>query len=277
MPCLTLENPTLDRKTFEKFAALIYGKIGIVLGTKKQSLVAARLGKRMRVLGIDSYADYYEFVKNDTSGGELIELLNAISTNVTHFFREPRHFDVLGSLLKEWEKGGQKRFRLWCAASSSGEEPYSIAMTAKESLSDSRDARILATDIDTNILASARVGRYQERQMANLPAGMRSRYFARHKDSRGAIHHEVVAGVREMVRFGRINLASPPFALRGPLDVVFCRNVMIYFDNKVRSRLLEQFYRLLRPGGYLMVGHAESLSGILSEFRSVEPAVYIKE
>jgi chemotaxis protein methyltransferase CheR len=265
----------LDKQTFHKFAQLIYTKCGITLGEKKEALVQARVGKRMRSLGLSDYQAYYEMVENDSTGEEVTALLDAISTNVTNFFREARHFEILGQLVKEWEAKGQSRFRIWCAASSTGEEPYSLSMTLRENLNDARDAKILATDISTRVLEKARQGVYEERHLETVPLAFQNKYF--HRERHGeSVMYRVDSSLQKMITFGRINLSTPPFPLKGPLDVVFCRNVMIYFDNQVRTRLLENLYRLLRPKGYLMVGHAESLSGMLSEFKSVEPSVYVK-
>ncbi|HVM60246.1 MAG TPA: protein-glutamate O-methyltransferase [Verrucomicrobiae bacterium] len=267
---------TIDQRTFKKFCELIYEKAGIKLGPQKEALVSARVGKRMRSLGINEFDEYYQYVASDQTGGELVELLNAISTNVTHFFREERHFELLEQIIRKWAANGQTRFRVWCAASSTGEEPYSIAITLRESLDDLRDVKILATDISTKVLATAREGVYEQKHVERLPSGMLARHFTTRRDpSKGKVFC-VNEELKRLLTFARLNLAHPPFPMSGPFDVVFCRNVMIYFDNDVRRGLLSEAYRLLRPDGYLMVGHAESLSGMLSDFKSVEPSVYIK-
>lgn len=262
---------TLDAKTFQRFADLVYKKSGIKLGPQKEALVQARVRKRMRVLNLTSYKDYLALVENDGSGHEIIELLNAIATNVTHFFREERHFHFLANALKQWHREGQSRFRLWSAAASTGEEPYSIAITVLETLPTSCDVKILATDLSTKVLAKAKLGTYPFKNLEKVSRNVRAKYFEKYGEE-----CQVTDSVRRLVRFARLNLATPPFPMKGPLDVVFCRNVMIYFDNDVRRRLLAAIHGLLKPGGYLMVGHAESLSGHLSEFRSVEPSIYIK-
>lgn len=262
----------LDKRTFEKFATLVYDHVGIVLNEKKEALVSARLGKRMRSIGINDYKEYYEYVKNDESDEEIIELLNAISTNVTHFYRESRHFDLLGLIMRKWEAQGQARFRVWCAASSTGEEPYTIAITIKDALQDVRDVKILATDISTKVLNIAKKGIYEARHVEKIPKAL----LAKHLTKVSGNNYKVSDDLRRMIKFGRLNLMKTPYPMQGPLDIVFCRNVMIYFDNKGRKGFLDEAYRLLKPGGYLMVGHAESLSGMLSNFKSVEPSVYIK-
>ncbi len=273
---MSFDEKILAPKTFRRFCDLVYAKAGIKLGSNKEALVAARVGKRMRKLGLTDFEDYCNLAEQDSSGAELVELLNAISTNVTHFFRESRHFELLGRFLREWENQGQTSFRIWCAASSTGEEPYSIAITVKDALRDIRDVKILATDISTRVLERARDGLYAVRQVDKTPERMLKIHFRREKVG-VEVKYRVADELKTMITFARLNLAKPPFPMHGPFDVIFCRNVMIYFDNEVRRRLLADAYRLLKDGGYLMVGHAESLSGMLSDFKSVEPSVYIKQ
>jgi chemotaxis protein methyltransferase CheR len=265
----------IDEKTFQEFADLIYDKAGIHLGPHKRALLTSRLAKRMRKLGIQDFRHYYEHIRKDQTQNELVKLLDAISTNVTQFYREPRHFEILHDLARNWEDQGQARFRIWCAAASSGEEPYTIAITLAEALRNSRDARILATDISTQVLETAQTGIYTKKRLHKVPAKLMERYFHRVRGNEEETFR-VNSAIKDMIQFKRLNLATPPFPMRGPLDVIFCRNVMIYFDNTVRKHLLDEMYRLLKPGGYLMVGHAESLSGMLSHFKSVEPSVYVK-
>ncbi|MEI6809393.1 MAG: CheR family methyltransferase, partial [bacterium] len=159
------EDIVLAPETFDRFCDLVYQKAGIKLGPQKEALVSARIGKRLRKLGLNSYEEYLRVVAEDKAGDELVEMLNAISTNVTHFYREDRHFDLLGQYLKRWESEGQTGFKIWCAASSTGEEPYTIAITVKDALRDSSDVKILATDISTKVLGLAKEGLYAPRQM----------------------------------------------------------------------------------------------------------------
>jgi chemotaxis protein methyltransferase CheR len=265
----------MDTQTFNKFRDLVYEKSGISLGQNKQALVCARVGKRMRSLGFENFRKYYMHVAADKSGRELVELLDVISTNVTHFFRENQHFDFLSSLIKEWKGQGQRRFRIWCAASSSGEEPYSIAITLREVLDSSMDAKILATDISTKVLEQAMQGTYREKHLETVPKDLWLKYFTKMPGLENG-SYQVQKTLRDMITFGRLNLSVQPYPLHGPLDVIFCRNVMIYFDNEIRRGVLENMYSLLRPGGYLMVGHAESLTGLVSNFKNVMPSVYVK-
>ncbi len=269
------ETAVLDAKTFRRFCDLIYEIAGIKLGEKKEALVSGRVRKRMRALEINCYKEYLDLVANDKEGKEIVELLNAISTNVTHFYREERHFELLAGFLSQWRNEGQDEFRIWCAAASTGEEPYSIAITANEALGSGCSVRLLATDLSTKVLMSAKKGEYEMRKMEKVSSHRVSRWF--HKMNRnGETCYQVDESLKRMITFARLNLATPPFPMRGPFDIIFCRNVMIYFDNEVRKRLLDESYRLLKPGGYLLVGHAESLSGLLSNFKSVEPSVYVK-
>ncbi len=266
----------LEQQTFKHFAELIYKEAGIHLAEHKQALVSARLSKRMRALKINDFDEYYNYVRNDRSQGELSQLLDAISTNVTFFYREADHFDVLSTRVQEWAQAGQTRFRLWCAAASTGEEPYTIALTLAEALDDLRDVKILATDISTSVLNAAGIGEYEAKKLEKISRPLRQKYFLP-VQGKGAKAYRIKKPVRDMITFKWLNLSTPPFPMRGPLDVIFCRNVMIYFDNAVRQRLLDEMHRLLKPGGYLMVGHAESLSGLLSGFKSIRPSVYIKQ
>ncbi|MCE5271432.1 protein-glutamate O-methyltransferase [bacterium] len=271
------EGGNMDHKTFDAFRTLVYKKSGINLGEHKQALVCARVGKRMRMLGIHEYKDYLQYVSDDDSGEELVKLLDVISTNVTHFFREPKHFEVLESILKQWQAAGQRKYRIWCAASSTGEEPYTIAMTVKEALGEGGglDVKILATDISTRVLDVARQGMYEDRKLDKVPEAFLRKYFQKGL-GRAEGYYLVKKPLRDMLSFGRLNLSIQPFPIHGPLDIIFCRNVMIYFDNHVRGKVLDNMYRLLRPGGYLMVGHAESLTGLVSSFKNMMPSVYVK-
>jgi chemotaxis protein methyltransferase CheR len=269
------DRDNLDEETFAKFASLVYNVVGINLGPHKKALVCARISKRMRQLGIYDFREYYDCVAKGESRTELVELVDAICTNVTEFYRDPNHIEFLKDWFREMEQAGQTRFRIWSAACSSGEEPYSIAIAANEALQDPTGVRILATDISSKVLRRAHEGIYQEKRFEKMPPEVRERYFTT-EFSQGDVRYRVREELRRLVTLGRINLSNPPFPLEGRLDIVFCRNVMIYFDNDVRGRLLSELFRLIRPGGHLMVGRAESLSGMLSNFKSVVPSVYVR-
>jgi chemotaxis protein methyltransferase CheR len=266
--------PVMEQTTFDRLREIVYETSGISLSERKEALVSARVGKRMRTLGIRDYEHYLHYLEEN--GDEVVGLLDAVSTNVTSYFRESHHFDYIGDAVNEWYAAGQRRFRFWSAACSTGEEPYSLAMVLREALPyPDADIRILATDISTEALATCQTARYDTRRMEPVPQDLRERWF----DARGAGAARVwepKKTLRDMVVFRRLNLSAPPFPMKGPLDAVFCRNVMIYFDDAVRMRLLDESHRLLKPGGLLFVGHAESLAGMISDFKYVRPSIYRK-
>jgi chemotaxis protein methyltransferase CheR len=264
----------MSRSTFGRFRALIYRLSGIALGESKEGLVRSRIGKRMRTLGLRDYDDYLEHLMSDPSGDEIIHLLDVISTNVTCFFREEDHFRMLADEARRWSAANRGRLRLWSAACSTGEEPYSMAMTILDALEGRPlDLKILATDLSTRALERAREGMYSAERVADVPVDLRTRYFQR--DSKAPLLR-VRPTLRPHVSFARLNLAEVPFPMSGPFDAVFCRNVMIYFDADVRRRLLKEIHRLLRPGGWLFVGHSESLTGLTAGFKAVVASVYVK-
>ncbi|MDZ4859031.1 MAG: CheR family methyltransferase [Candidatus Hydrogenedentes bacterium] len=266
----------MEQRTFERFRQLVYAKSGIALGDQKETLVSARIAKRMRTLKLDRYEAYYDAVVRDGSGEELTELIDSISTNVTSFYREPEHFDLLAGLLKKWKATGQARFRIWCAAASTGEEPFTIGITAAETLGvGAVDWKALATDISSRVLQRCKEGVYTPQQISAVDPVYRRKYFEK-TTRNGSPAFAVNATLRAGLVFRRLNLSTPPFPMQGPFDVVFCRNVMIYFDNPTRQRLVAEIHRLLRPGGYLMVGHAESLTGVTNGFKGIRPSVYVK-
>jgi chemotaxis protein methyltransferase CheR len=267
----------MEPSIFNKFQHLIYEKSGISLGENKEALVSARVGKRLRELKLPDFKSYLAYLKEDDSGEEIVNLLDVISTNVTSFYREANHFDLMDELVKKWLSEGQRKFRFWCAASSSGEEPYTIAMTFLEAAGGTAtDTRMLATDISTRILSRAQEGRYPEEKTAGIPASYLDKYFQRENENNRKIY-TAKESIKSLITFKRLNLSVTPFPMSGPMDIVFCRNVMIYFDNAVRKKLLMEIERLLKPGGYLFVGHSESLTGQLCGLKNIRPAVYVKE
>lgn len=264
---------------FEQFRDLIYEQSGISLASSKQTLLQSRIGKRMRTLNIGQEQDYLHRIVGDQSGEEIVFLLDAISTNVTYFYREPEHFDRLKTVLQQWLSEGRSRIRLWSAACSSGQEPYTMGMVASEVIRQSgksgTDLRILATDISTKVLDAAIRGQYTEREIERVSSEDRSRYLRSAGGPQPAAY-TVADELRQLITFRRLNLSQPPFPMRGPFDAIFCRNVMIYFDDPVRARLVAEMTRLLRPGGLLFIGHAESLLGITANLAAVAPSVYQK-
>ncbi|MBD3169762.1 MAG: methyltransferase domain-containing protein [candidate division Zixibacteria bacterium] len=267
----------MQRSTFNKIRNLIYDISGISLSEDKYALVNARVAKRMRVLEIADHKNYLEYVISDDSGIELQHLMDVISTNVTSFYREADHFDYLRSALKQWTESGLRRLRIWSAASSTGEEPYTIAIEVRELIGQRpMDVKILATDISSAVIKKAIKGEYEEEKVAPISRGVRAKYFTMVKTHNGALYR-AKDELKRMLSFRMFNLTHQPFPLRGPLDVIFCRNVMIYFDRDLRARLVKEFHRLLKPKGYLFVGHAESIAGMSEGFKVVKPSIYIKE
>ncbi len=266
----------MDNELFNKFRELIYDTSGIHLGEQKKALVVGRLSKRIRELGIEDLKHYYDYVVNDKSGQEIVKLIDFISTNVTHFFRENDHFDFLKEKLLEWKEAGQTKFRIWSSACSTGEEPYSIAIVTMEVFQNSFvDLKILATDISTRVLEQCKKGEYFEHKVDNIPNHLLQKYFEKRKVNNEWVY---VASerIKKLITFSRLNLIETPYPMKGPFDIIFCRNVMIYFDEKVRNKLVSEIYRLLKPKGYLMVGHSESITSTQTGFRIVRPSIYFK-
>ena len=280
MPVMVLDNATLSDNQFNQISDLVRSVCGINLHDGKKELVKARLAKQLRHKGINSFDEYIERVRNDRSGIELTKMLDVLSTNLTYFFREPQHFDYLRkSLLPAVLRRNreQSKLRIWSAGCSTGEEPYSIGILLREEFASlSRwDVRILATDLSTAVLETAKAGIYPRERLGELPAAMVGRQFVPDTQGLRPATYRISPAIRSLVSFGRLNLMEK-WPMHGPFDVIFCRNVMIYFDKPTQARLVGRFWDILSPGGCLFVGHSESLSGITHRFRYVEPAVYAK-
>lgn len=264
----------MSLETFRLFQSLIYAHSGISLADSKKALLMNRISKRMRTLRLLTPEDYFTYVKTKDIE-ELQNLIDVVSTNTTHFFREQPHFDFLESLCAQWTKDQKKNIKIWCAASSSGEEPYTISMVLKECLSSQVEYRILATDICTDVLLQASAGRYSHREIVDIPSDLLSKYFEKLQSDEGALF-EANKHIRSNVTFKRLNLSDFPYPLKGGLDVIFCRNVMIYFDRPMRQKVVDEFYRLLSPGGYLVLSHSENVLGITHSFKSLGSSIYRK-
>ncbi|MBL8074388.1 MAG: protein-glutamate O-methyltransferase [Nitrospira sp.] len=262
---------------FLRFRKLIYDESGISLGDQKQTLLASRLSKRLRDLGLTTFTEYYEQVTGDTTKEEFTRMLDLISTNKTDFFREPKHFDYLRErILPELEK--EKRIRIWSSACSTGEEPYTIAMTLYEGVSDPQrwDFKILASDLSTRVLAKAASGLYEAERVRDMSPELVKRHFLRGRgESEGLL--KIKPHLASMIQFRRLNLMDDRFPIKSPLDLIFCRNVMIYFDRPTQEQLVNKFYRYLKPGGHLFIGHSESLQWVEHPFKVMGPTIYRKE
>jgi chemotaxis protein methyltransferase CheR len=254
----------LTGEDFQNIAAMLHADAGIYLAETKATLVYSRLAKRLRALGLENFRDYCTLIAGSDGVGERQKMLAALTTNVTRFFREPHHFEhlkthVLMPLAQSARRG--RRVRLWSAASSSGQEPYSIALTVLSVLPDaaSLDIRVLATDIDPHMIADGRAGLYSESAIADVPPELRRDYFVKttgHGDKMWAVADDL----RDLVAFRELNL-NGPWPMKGQFDAIFCRNVVIYFDEPTQQKIWSRFAPLLLPGGYLYVGHSERVSG----------------
>jgi chemotaxis protein methyltransferase CheR len=271
MPTSCSRESSVEPKTFERLRHIIERESGIMLSEEKHPLLQNRLGRRLRKLGLGNEEDYLHIVESKDGRDELVELIDCISTNVTYFWREKAHFEFLFKVLEGYRLAGKPGMKVWCSASSSGEEPYSIAMCMAEGFPQG-DNLVLGTDICVRVLKQAVDGVYDHKQLRDVPFEYRRRYF----ESRGSDTVEIVPELRRLTAFRRLNLAHFPYPLKGPVDMIFCRNVMIYFSLELRRKLVHEFHRLLVPGGYLIVGHSESLLGIDHPLRTIRSGIYQK-
>ncbi len=264
----------LSSGQFKKVSKLVYRLSGINLQKGKETLVRARLMKRLRALGMESINDYLKYIESAQGAGELTSMIDAMTTNKTSFFREAEHFNFLRDKILPELKGPRMRF--WSAACSSGEEPYSLSITLREHINaiDSKDCLILATDISQKVLEKAKRAVYSQQTLSSLSPALIRKYFNKITNGTNPTF-QVKKQVQRLVRFGWLNLMQA-WPMTGPFDVIFCRNVMIYFDRTTQQTLVNRFWDLLRPGGYLFVGHSEGLSGVSHKFQYVRPATYKK-
>lgn len=262
---------------FHALRALVRELTGITLSDSKRDLLYGRLSRRLRQLGMGSFADYRALLAADPRGAEVGEFTNAITTNLTSFFRERHHFDYLREHLllpRVADTGASRRIRIWCTAASTGEEPWSIAMTVAEAIPDWQrwDIRILATDIDTQVLAQCEAATYRSDRVGSLPQGLLERHFEAVPSGTG-MQYRICAALRRMVVFRQLNLVQP-FPMKGPLDAVFCRNVIIYFDKDTQRDLFARIAPLQRPGDLLFLGHSESLFRVSDAYTLIGKSSY---
>ena len=271
---MNLMSVELTRAQFKKVSQLVHHLCGIYLKDGKEALVRARLMKRLRALRMSSFDDYITYIESDEGFHEVGLMVDVMTTNKTSFFREIAHFSYLRDYVLPRLRSNRLRF--WTAACSSGEEPFSLGILLREHVPDlaMRDAKILATDISTRMLERARSAEYGEDLLRDIPKELMRKYFVR--ISQGPPYqYRVGDNVRSLVRLARLNLMDA-WPMKGPFDVIFCRNVMIYFDRPTQEQLINRFWKLLQSGGYLFVGHSEGLSAVSHKFKYVKPAVYMK-
>jgi len=281
MNTLAVQDVSLSEADFRRISELVYDHCGINLHDGKKELVRARLAKRLREGHFRTFAEYIQHVLNDPTGREFSVLVDSLSTNLTKFFREDQHFEymrtqLLPRIITGKQRGGACRIRGWSAGCSSGEEPYSIAITLLEAIQGKGrwDVKLLATDVSTRILERAKKGLYEKDRIDPISLPLRNRYLIRRREGAREMY-EVGPALRELTIFRYLNLMQD-WPIKGPLDFIFCRNVMIYFDKPTQGRLINRFYDLLGPGGVLFTGHSESLTGIEHAFKYVQPTIYMK-
>ena len=276
----TCEDKLISKEDYHFIRNLIYQHSRINLGADKQALVTSRLAKRLRLLRIDRFSEYIALLRGPLLDDELSHLVDAISTNHTHFFRETQHFDFLKAhVLPKCGRtlAVREPLRIWSAASSSGEEPYTLAILLSENLPTTPEGswEITASDISSRILEKARQGIYPTDRLAQVPMEWQRKYFQRGTgDWEGYLR--IRDELRNRVAFYRLNLLEPKYPFEKKFHVIFCRNVMIYFDRATQQDLVPKLAEALVPGGYLMVGHSESLGGIHHGLKTIQPAVYQK-
>jgi chemotaxis protein methyltransferase CheR len=273
----------VNDREFAVFQALVYGRTGIVLGPHRRPLLQARLGKRLRALGLASFTEYHRLLmERDAGGEEMNRLVNAITTNKTEFLREPHHFDYLAGVWSPAVKArlaenGNARVRAWSAACSTGEEAYTIALTLLDALGPVEfDIRILASDIDTEVLGTAASGVYAVETLAAFTSAVLMRHFLKGTGAKTGLVR-VRPEVRRLVTFRHINLLDDAWPIHTRFDVIFCRNVLIYFDRPTQQRVLEHLLEYLQDDGLLVLGHSESVHGLVAGLRHVETTIYQRE
>jgi len=278
MSTLTLPLPSrevLSVRDFDRIRKLAFDYCGLDIEPGKEELVASRLGKIMRGLGITSYGQYFDTVVADKSSQTLVTMIDSLTTNHTSFFREQQHFDFLADTVLP-ALAGRSHIDIWSAASSSGEEPYSVAIACKEFFAGRGPSlAILATDISTRILAAAESATYEAQRLTGVPSALQHKYFLRSKAAESALFR-VKPEIRSCIRFQRINLIEPFSAITTFFPLILCRNVMIYFNAETQADLVRRFYLQMEPGGYLFIGHSESLNRIRHDFEYIAPAIYRK-
>lgn len=263
---------TLLDSDFVKLTGIVKQRAGIVLSEQKRALVYGRLSRRLRALGLSTFTEYCNYLDSSEGDGEFRNLVNAITTNLTGFFREPHHFEFLAKETSSiLTKGSAGRLRIWSAGCSSGEEPYSIAMTVRKAVGEQgrHDVKILATDIDTEMVAFAKAGRYNAEKAALIPGDLRSKFVRRVDDTTV----DMSDNLKSMITFKELNLFDT-WPMAGPFDIIFCRNVIIYFDNEAKKALFDRYANLLKPGGWMIIGHSENLFRISSRFHHIGKTIY---
>ncbi len=268
----------IHEQEFKQFACYIKSHYGIHLKSEKKTLIEGRLGSVIASMNMDSLTDYLEYVKSDCSGQAASIMLDRITTNYTFFMREPAHFQFFKQMVlpRLADTVRDKDLRIWSAACATGEEPYSLAMLIDEFFGVHKsewDTTLLATDLSQGALATAKAGIYSNDHIADLPGAWRKKYFNAYDTERSILSEQI----RKEVIFSNLNLMTPKFPFRKNMHVIFCRNVMIYFDSETKEKLIQRLYDITEPGGFLFIGHSEGLNRARTPYKYIMPAVYMKE
>ncbi len=266
----------MDNETYEKLTAIIYRESGIVFPLEKKTLLVSRLRRRLTALRLSTEEEYLSALQIDRTGEEITRLVDVVSTNVTHFYREPEQFQQLREIIQKYRAEGKREIKIWCAAASSGEEPYTIAFEVMDEIdTNSQSVRILASDICTKVLGEAVQGTYPEHLIGKVPHEIRERHMEP-CDQGGIATWRVRPHITRHIMFKRLNLVKFPYPLRGGIDIIFCRNVMIYFDVATRKKVVAEMGRLLAPGGFLFLSQTENLLGIDHKLERAGVSIYRK-
>ncbi|MCI4626233.1 MAG: methyltransferase domain-containing protein [Candidatus Magnetoovum sp. WYHC-5] len=277
------ERKFLTESDFLHLSEFIHSEVGIKMPASKKTMVEARLQRRLRILGMSDFSQYLNLVFSPKGfESEIIHLIDVLTTNKTDFFREPQHFNYLtGTAMPEiingYGAGTKRAFLAWSAGCSTGEEPYTLAMVlsdfAEKNYNNAFQFVILATDISTRVLEKAKKAIYEEERVAPVPPNMKKKYLLKSKDKSKKLIR-IAPEVRSLLRFRRLNFMDDDFGFKQQVDIIFCRNVVIYFDKQTQEKLLNKFSRCLQPYGYLFMGHSETLSGLNVPFIQVAPTIY---
>jgi chemotaxis protein methyltransferase CheR len=266
----------ISEREFTLFQGLILGEAGIYLAPAKKALLVGRLSKRLRALGLSSFGAYYQRIVEEDDREERMQMLDCIATNETHFFREPRQFEFLEKqVIPVWKERGPRVLRVWSAGCSTGEEPYSLAMMLLHHFppGSGRQIEILATDISTRVLARAEAAVWPIDKAPEIPLAYRKAFMLRGTASQDG-RMKAAPEIRSLVRFERLNLNDERYGVRGPFHMIFCRNVLIYFQMETKLKVIHRLLDVLAPDGLLFLGHAESLNAVTDRVATVVPTVY---
>ncbi|MBB6481476.1 CheR family methyltransferase [Spirochaeta isovalerica] len=270
----------INDREFKKISELVYSRFGINLTEKKKALVRGRLNKLIVNLGFTSFSQYFDYVQEDKSGQRLLDMVDKISTNHSYFFRESDHFSyltdsVLPAICHNNDRRPDNKLRIWCAGCANGQEAYTLAMVVNEFFTrnnSSLQPAILATDISISALETAVAGHYTEEGLSGIPAELKRRYFDMEKDGSATAKKEL----KDLILFKRLNFMNDSFPFKNRFDVVFCRNVMIYFDNVTKETLVNKFHRYMLDTSWLFIGHSETLGRNNSNFKYIKPSTYLR-